>query len=141
MRRRTSFLRAWTGRAVGGLLLYAILEVSLTLTHFEPDAARLALLVAVCVAAAGLLVEGLTDARVTWPLHTRVSVVPPGSDSRLGAYVRLLEDHLTARTPDGGLRDRLVALSGGRLAEELSGPPRRLTRAEIDDYLRRIEEQ
>jgi len=131
----------WWWRAAGGLLLYAVLEVVFTVVDFAPSALRLALLVGVCVAAVGLLRDSMGDAGADWAAPPVPSVVPPGSDLRLGAYVRLIEDHLTSRNPDGGLRDRLVTLSGGTLAEDLGGPPRRLTRAEIDDYLRRIEER
>jgi hypothetical protein len=94
-------------------------------------------------------------------VHAVRPISLPGSDVRLAAYVRLVENHLTARTPDHGLRDRLGALCderlerrrglrrtdpaargllGGDLLRYLEGPPRRLSRDEIDDYLRRIEE-
>ena len=131
----------WWWRALVGLGVYAALEVTLTVFDFAPDALRLALLVAVCTAAVGLLVDGVGDYQAHWEPDPVRSVVPPGQDLRLASYVRLVEDHLTARHPDGALRDRLVALSDGALAGELSGPPRRLTPAQIDDYLRRIEER
>lgn len=131
----------WWWRALAALVLYAVLEVVFTMVDFAPNALRLALLVGVCVAAVGLLRDSMGDAGADWAASPVPPVVPPGSDLRLGAYVRLIEDHLTSRNPDGGLRDRLVTLSGGTLAEDLAGPPRRLTRAEIDDYLRRIEER
>ncbi len=133
--------RRWGWLAVAGLLLYAVLEVVFTAVDFAPNALRLALLVGVCVAAVGLLSLSLSDSGPLWPGQPVRSPVPPGSDPRLAAHVRLLEDHLTARTVDAGLRDRLVALSDGRLADELAGPPRRMTPAQIDDYLRRIEER
>lgn len=131
----------WWWRTLGALLVYAVLEVVFTMVDFAPNALRLALLVGLCVAAVGLLRDSMGDAGADWAAPPVPSVVPPGSDLRLAAYVRLIEDHLTSRNPDGGLRDRLVTLSGGMLAEDLAGPPRRLNRAEIDDYLRRIEER
>ena len=88
----------------------------------------------------GLLRDSLGEPAPLWAAEPVQPVVPEGADARLAAYVRLVEDHLTSRTPDGALRDRLVTLSGQRLAEELGGPPRRLSPAQIDDYLRRIEE-
>ena len=133
--------RRWWRRALGGLLLYAVLEIVFTVVDFAPDALRLALLVGVCVAAAGLVQDSMADAGPAWTVQPVQSLVPPGSDARLAAYVRLIEDHLTSRHPDGGLRDRLVALSDGRLADDLAGPPRRLTTTQIDDHLRRIEDR
>ena len=133
--------RRWWRRALGGLLLYAVLEIVFTVVDFAPDALRLALLVGVCVAAAGLVQDSLADAGPAWTVQPVQSLVPPGSDARLAAYVRLIEAHLTSRDPDGGLRDRLVTLSDGRLADDLAGPPRRLTTTQIDDYLRRIEDR
>lgn len=132
----------WWWRGAGGVLLYAVLEVTLTVTGYAPDPVRLALVVGVGLATTGLVLDSLAAAGpATWTEHPEPSVVPPGADVRLAAYVRLLEDHFTAPTPGPALRDRLVALSDGRLAEELAGPPRRLGRAEIDDYLRRIEQR
>ena len=129
-------------RALAALVFFVVADVVLAVFDFAPDAFRLALLVLVGAAAVSLLVDSVNDAAVApWPDQSSREVVPRGSDLRLGAYVRLVEDHLTARTPDRGLQDRLVELSGGRLAPELDGPPRRLSREQIEDYLRRIEEQ
>ncbi len=139
--RRPGGLRTQLLRALVALLLFAVLDVVFAVVDFAPDAPRLALLVLVGAAGVGLLLDSVDDGGPPWPDRGSRPVLPRGSDARLSSYVRLVEDHLTARTPDGGLRDRLVELSGGRLAEELGGPVRRLSRAEIDDYLRRIEEQ
>jgi len=131
----------WRWRAWLALATYAVLEIALSLLDFEPDALRLALLVALGVAGAGLLRDSIDHESTPWTPPPVPSIVPPGSDARLAAYVRLIESMQTARTPDGTLRDRLVRLSDQQLAEELAGPPRRLSLAEIDDYLRRIEER
>jgi hypothetical protein len=139
----------WWWRAGVGLLSYAVLEATGTLLGFAPDALRLALLVAVGTAAIGLLRDSVDQEVATWTPPAAPSVVPPGSDARLAAYVRLIEDMQTARTPGGALRDHLVHLAGGQpddqldaqLDLQLGGPPRRLSLAEIDDYLRRIEER
>lgn len=146
---------------VQGLVAFGILEVVFTWVEFEPDALRLGLLVALCVAVLALVQESLSDRGPRWSVHAVRPLSPPGSDVRLAAYVRLIENHLTARTPDRVLRDRLAvlcderlerrhglrrhdpaaqALLGGNLLRDLEGPPRRLSRDEIDDYLRRIEE-
>ena len=129
----------WRWRAGLGLLAYAVLEIAFTLLGFAPDAVRLALLVAVVTAALGLLRDSIDQEPAPWTRPPAPSVVPPGSDARLAAYVRLIEDMQTARTPGGALRDHLVRLARGQLDDELAGPPRRLRLGEIDDYLRRIE--
>jgi len=137
---RTLVPRRWRGRVVAAVLLYAVLGGVLSATDYAPDPLRLALLVGLCVAALGLLRDSLGEPAPLWAAEPVQPVVPEGADARLAAYVRLVEDHLTSRTPDGALRDRLVTLSDQRLAEELAGPPRRLSPAQIDDYLRRIED-
>ena len=129
----------WRWRAGSGLLAYAVLETGGTVLGFAPDALLLALVVAVGTAALGLLRDSIEQERAAWVPPPTPSVVPPGSDARLEAYVRLIEDMRTARTPGGALRDHLRRLAGGLLDDELAGPPRRLSLAEIDDYLRRIE--
>ena len=144
-RPRSAAGRTLAFRGLGALLVFAVLDVVLALTDFAPDALRLALLVLVCAAGVSLLFDSAHDgAAAPWPDHESRPVLPAGADPRLGAYVRLIEDHLTARAPDRALQDRLVELSGGTaagLAEELAGPPRRLVRHQIEDYLTRIEEQ
>lgn len=153
--------RAWWPRVAGGALLFGVLLVVLTAADFEPDALRLGLLVALVVAAAGLVRDGLDVGSTAWSAAPEPSVVPAGADARLAAYVRLIEGHLTAASPDAGLRDRLAALAdeglartrglgrgdpaaaellGTDLLDDLVAPPRRLRSSEIDDYLRRIEE-
>jgi hypothetical protein len=146
---RSAAGRTLAFRGLAALLVFAVLDVVLAITHFAPDAFRLALLVLVCAAGVSLLFDSAHDeAAAPWPDHDSRPVLPPGADPRMAAYVRLIEDHLTARAPDRALPDRLVELSGGSLAGELAGdlageprPPRRLTRHQIEDYLRRIEEQ
>ena len=131
----------WRWRAGFALAAYAVLEIGFSLLDFAPDALRLALLVAVSVFGAGLLRDSLDHESSPWIPPAAPSIVPPGSDARLAAYVRLIESMQTSRTPDGTLRDRLVRLSDQQLADELAGPPRRMSLEEIDDYLRRIEER
>ncbi len=152
--------RLWW-RAAGALAVFGVLEVVLTWLDFRPDALRLGLLVTLCVATAWLVWDSLGDSGPGWPAASNRATVPPGSDRRLASYVRLLEGHLTADTPDRALRDRLAALCDERLERrhglrrtdpgaesllradllrDLAGPPRRLRASEIDDYLRRIED-
>jgi hypothetical protein len=95
----------------------------------------------------------------------QLAAVPTASSSeldiRLATYVRMLEDHRTGSTPDSALRDRLARLADARLLERLAlsrsdpegrerlgpevlsvieGPARRLTVAEVDRAVRRLEE-
>jgi hypothetical protein len=153
--------RRWWIRSLAGLVAFGVLEVVFTIVEFEPHALRLGLLVALCVVAGGLLLDTLGDGGATWSVQPTMPLIPPGSDPRLAAYVRLVEGHLTAAAPDITLRDRLrafcderlerrrglrredpeaEALLGADLLRDLTAPPRRLTRSEIDDYLKRIEE-
>lgn len=148
-------------RVAFALGLFVVLQVIFSAVDFEPHAVKLALLVALCAAAAGLVRDMLNDGGPGWRVRTVQPITPPGADHRLAAYVRLVEGHLTAGTVDRGLQTRLAILCDERLlrrhglrrsdpaAEDLLGadllrdlaaPPTRLTRARIDDYLRRIEE-
>jgi len=153
--------RRWWGRVAIAVTLFAVLQVVFTVVDFEPHALRLGLLVALCVAAAGLVRDTLGDSGPGWDVRPVRPMVPPGADHRLSSYVRLVEGHLTSATVDRGLQLRLAALCDERLlrrhglrrtdpaAEQLLGtdllrdlaaPPTRLARARIEDYLRRIEE-
>lgn len=154
-------MRPWGWRLVAGVLLLVVLDVVFTVVDFAPDHLRLALVVGLGTAVAGLLWDTLGDGGPPWAAEQVGSTHTPGSDAHLATYVRLLESHLTAAHADSGLRDRLAALCDERLAqrhgltradpdaadllgramlEDLAGPPRRLRRGEIDEYVRRIEE-
>ena len=154
-------LHRWAPRLVGGLVVFAVLEVVLELTRFDPDPVRLALLVATCTAALGLVTDALSDEVPSWDVYVEQPSVRESGDPRLTTYVNLIESHLTARTPGSALRDRLGVLAGQVLRERygvprddpaaaelmgpelaavLDGPVRRLDRAEIDRCLTRIEE-
>ena len=151
----------WWRRLAGGVVAFGVLEVVLVLADAEPDAVRLALLVATCVAVLGLVLDALSDGGVSWTLEVERPPAWERGDPRLAAYVRLLEAHEAARTPDPALRDRLGDLAARALAQRhglarddpraadllgpelrgvLAGPPRRLQPAEIDRCLTRIEE-
>jgi hypothetical protein len=156
-------MKRWLRRAAGAVATVVVLDIVLGLFEFAPDHLRLALVVALAVAVTGLLLDSLgsTEGSPAWrvdPMSTRGATA---TDPHLASYVRILESHLTARTADTALRDRLAtlcderlnrrhgltrddqaaeALLGSGMLRELSGPPRRLRRDEIDGYLRRIEE-
>ena len=148
-------------RLSGAALLTVGLYVGFAALEFEPHALPLALLILVSVAAIGLVVDGLGLHGETWSVETVRWAAPPGQDPRFSLYLRTLESHLTAQTPEPTLRDRFAELAERRLAQRhgvrrddpraaellgpdltavLDGPPRRLSRAEIDRCVRRIEE-
>jgi hypothetical protein len=158
--------RRWVRRGVTALGVFGVLQVVLTWARFGPQPLRLGLLVLLGVAVSGLVRDGL-DARAgapDWSVPAPPPSVPAGGDTRLAAYVRLVDAHLSARTPDAELRNRLAALCdqrlerrhgldrtdpaaegavlallGERLLADLAGPPRRLRQDEVEDHLRRIE--
>lgn len=150
----------WVRRAAAAAALLLVLDVLLSVFEFAPDHVRLALLVALAVAVAGLLLDSLAEGPV-WYVEPMGTGGVTATDPHLASYVRILESHLTARTADTALRDRLASLCDERLARrhaltrddpaaeallgsallhDLAGPPRRLRREEIDAHLKRIEE-
>jgi hypothetical protein len=151
----------WWARLAGGVVAFAVLEAALVLVDADPDAVRLALLVATCVAVLGLLLDALADGSPSWEVAVERPAGRATGDPRLSRYVNLLEAHLTARSRDAALRDRLGTLAdqvlrqrhavarddpralellGPELVAVLTGPARRLDPAEIDRCLTRIEE-
>jgi hypothetical protein len=151
----------WIRRAAGATALVVALDIGLSVFDFAPDHLRLALLVALVVAVTGLLSDSVGETGAHWRVEPMGGGSVIATDRHLASYVRILESHLTARTPDGALRDRLAtlcderlqrrhglgrddpaaeALLGPELLSELSGPARRLRGEEIDGYLERIEQ-
>lgn len=151
----------WWRRVLAFAITFGLLELALVLADARPDPVRLALLVATCVGVLGLVLDALSDPGPSW----RVEVDQPSSrasaDPRLTRYVNLLDAHLTARSDDAALRDRLGQLAdqvlrqrhglslddpragvllGPELTAVVEGPPRRLAPAEIAACLTRIEE-
>ncbi len=146
-----------------GWLLAAVVGFNLALVvlDYEPRLVRVALLTTVCIAVTWLVSDVLGDLGPGWRVRLDAPLTEPGHDHRLAAYLRVVEGHLTSSTPDAGLRDRLARLVDHRLARRhglrrhdpeaverigpdllavLDGPPRRLSAAEIDRHVRRIEE-
>ena len=153
--------RRWWWRALFGVLLAAVIQTIAVITHTSVDHLRLVLVVAVVVAALGLVVDAAQVESVRWPLATERGDEQGSPDPRTASYLRILESHLTAREPGTALRDRLgeladqalelrhdlsradptvSALLGPELLRVLTEPPRRLDLAEIDRCVRRIEE-
>jgi hypothetical protein len=151
----------WVSRL--GWLVAAVVGFNLALTvlDYEPRLVRVALLTTVCIAVTWVVADVLGDLGPGWRVRLDTPLTEPGHDHRLSAYLRVVEGHLTSSTPDPGLRDRLARLVDRRLARRyglrrhdpeaeerigpellavLDGPPRRLSAAEIDRHVRRIEE-
>ena len=154
-------MRRWVRRALGAAALVVVLDIVLSVFDFAPNHVRLALLVTLGVAVTGLLSDSVGESGPVWRIEPMGRGGATATDPHLASYVRILESHLTARTADTALRDRLATLCDERLSRrhgltrddpaaegllgsgllrELAGPPRRLRREEIDGYLRRIEE-
>jgi hypothetical protein len=152
--------RRWLHRLTLLALVLAVLDVGAVVLDFEPDHLRLVLLVCLAFAAGVLFVDTLSDTHRAWADDPPRSGSASATDLGLAGYVRLIESHLTAATPDAAMRDRLAllcderlarkhsltredpgagALLGADLLEALAGPVRRLRRDEIDHYLERIE--
>ena len=151
----------WWRRLAGGALAFVCLEVVLSAAEAGPDALRLALLVATCVAVLGLVLDTLSDPGPSWALEADQPLSRVAGDPRLARLVGVLEGHLSARADDTALRERLGVLAdqvlrqrhgitvtdpraaellGEELLAVLAGPPRRLGPSEIDRCLTRIKE-
>ena len=153
--------RRWWGRVAVGVVAFAAVEVVAVLIGAETDELRLALLVALVVGAAALLLDAAVTAPAVWNLHAERESGLGRLDPRTAAYLRILENHLSAREADVALRGRLreladqrlrtrhdlsledpraEALLGAELLEVVTGRPRRLDPDEIDRCVTRIEE-
>lgn len=153
--------RRWWWRLGGALATFGVLDVVFVVTKLEPDALRLGLLVALGFSMLGLVLDALADTGPTWAVDAVRAPTLIGRDPRLARHLSLLEGHVTARTPDGALQDRLGQLAdlvlrqrhgmdlrapaarellGVEVFALLTGPPGRLSRADIDRCVSRIEE-
>ena len=145
--------------ALAGLLAASVLVIGeLTDAGFDP--VRVCLLVVLVVAATGFVLDALGEPAPAWRTGVVRAAAPRGLDLQTQRYLSVLESHLSATLPDRALRDRLVLLAERTLrvrhgeapdsarGQELLGPelsallreaPRRLTRAEIERHVQRIE--
>jgi hypothetical protein len=151
----------WGRRLVGGLAAYVGFGALLVLLDADPDPVRLALLVATCTAILGLVADSLNGSEPSWEVDIERPSVRDSGDPRLVRYVGLIDAHESSRTPDHTLRDRLAVLTdqvlrqryglsrhdpdaaeilGAELTDLITGPPRRLSRTQIDRCLTTIEE-
>jgi hypothetical protein len=152
--------RRWIGRAaVAALIVLAVFAVA-RYEHTTPDPLRVVLLVGAGVGVISLILDTAVIPEPDWEVETAHPVLPSGQDLGLNRNLRMLENHLTSRTVEPVLQLRLRRLTDDRLARlglrrgepgvaELLGPtlsdviespPRQLTRATLEECVRRIEE-
>jgi hypothetical protein len=153
--------RFWARWLLGTVAVFGLFWVLLTLLDLEPRPWRLLLLVGLLMSVLALVSLGVVTEGPDWEVVTVTPVTEPGQDARLAMYTRVIGGHLDSRQVDPGLRDRLATLTDARLRQRLgigldeavatgrldrhlvdvvTGPPRRLTRHEIETCVRRIEE-
>ena len=157
----SSVSRFWWGWLAATLVAYGGTWALMAGLDVSVRPGRLLLLVAVVTAVLGLVNIAVVGDGPDWSVDTIASVSQPGQDTRLGMYTRVISGHLDARQLDPALRDRFADLADRRLRQQhgvglrdpgaarllgdevtavLTGPVRRLTRAEIETCVRRIEE-
>lgn len=138
---------AWWPRLVvlAGVLVGG--QVLLTLMDFGPDPWGWGLLVVAAAVVLWLARDAVDADQAEWYDGAATSTGPTTEEQ--SAQGRVLASHLASRDPGPALRDRLVALARSR-DPDLTDPdlrrlgtetPRRLSPAEIDHYLTRIEAQ
>jgi hypothetical protein len=152
--------RRWIGRAVVATLLVLAVVAGARYEHTTPDLPRLVLLVFMGIAVVGLVLDFSSVPEPDWEVVTARPVVPAGQDPGLSRNVRMLENHLTARTVEPVLKRRLTLLADLQLAElglrrgdpgvderlgptlcdVIDSPPRQLSRTTVEECIRRIEE-
>ncbi|WP_340537567.1 hypothetical protein [Nocardioides sp. GXZ039] len=157
----TASRRSWRRRALLIAAAAVVVPVGCALMKFDPDPVPV-VLVTLLVGIGGFVVlDAVRQVPAVWtPLPPAVSGAE-GADARTQNYLRHLENHLSARTPDRGLRDRIRRLADGtlqarhgvRLDSEAGraligeqwcaateGPVERMRPREIDRLIRTIEE-
>jgi hypothetical protein len=128
---------------VGGALLAAIGYAAAVWLDFEPQPAAYVVMAVIVCSMAWLVLDTVDAPAAQW-----VPGLPTTGDrvDEATSDLRILSSHAQTRTPTPAVRDRLVALARVRdpvLAETLQheiDPERRLSPAEIDRILTRIEE-
>ena len=152
--------RFWWGWLAATAVVYGAIWLMLTGLDTQPRPGPLLLLVALVMAVLALVNINVTGDGPSWEVHPSQPVTEPGQDARLGMYTRVISGHLDAKTIDPALRDRLADLAsallrqrhglglyepaatdllGREVADLLTGPPRRLSRGEIEAAVRTIE--
>ncbi len=150
----------WWGRAATAIFVFAGTFIVAAQLHWDPEPVRLALVIGVAVALLELVVGVLDAPRSSWHVDAVVPSGQPGRDARFATYLRIVEGHLSAKTPGPVLQNRLAALAdrrlmlhhgvrrddpraaallGPELVRDLDGRTRRLSLDEVESHLTRIE--
>jgi hypothetical protein len=152
--------RRWVGRAVVATLVVLAVVGGALYEHTTPDLPRVVLLVFTGIALVGLVLDFSSVPEPDWEVVTARPVVPAGQDPGLSRNVRVLENHLTGRSVEPVLQRRLAQLVdlqlaalglrrgdpgvderlGPTLCDVIDSPPRQLSRATVEECIRRIEE-
>ena len=133
----------WRGRLVGGALIAAVGYAAAVWLDFEPQPAAYVVMVVIVCTMAWLVLDTVDAPAAQWVPSLRA---PGDRVDEATSDLRILSSHVQASEPTPAVRDRLVALARVRdpdLAETLQHelePVRRLSPAEIDRILTRIEE-
>jgi hypothetical protein len=143
------------------LIVFGLAWALLASLDTGPRPIQLLLLVLLGMAVLALANLSVVSDGPDWSVDSVSPVSPPGQDTRLGMYTRVISGHLDSRDPDPGLRDRFADLADRRLhqrrgfglrdpratdvlgpatLELLTGPPRRLSRTQIRTCVEKIEE-
>jgi len=151
----------WVRRAIIAVLIYLAALIATMLLQWGPEPVRLALVVALVVGLSALVLNAVSSGVPSWTVDSLVPASQPGRDAHFATYLRVVEGHLTAATPDPVLRDRLATLADRRLIQHhgvrrgdpraaellgpdlsaaLDGPPRQMSLTEIERHLTRIED-
>jgi hypothetical protein len=141
--RRPTVSRAWRGRLLAGVVLGAAGYAAAVLLEFGPRPVPYVVMVAIVLTLVWLVLDTVDAPAAHWR-----PALPTAGDraDEATSDLRILTGHVQASVPSGALRERLVALARARdpdLAEALRDeldPVRRLSPAEIDRILTRIEE-
>jgi hypothetical protein len=153
--------RFWWRWLATTLIVFGVGWALLANLDTAPRPFQLLLLVLLLMAVLALANVSLISDGPDWSVDSVAGVSPPGQDTRLGMYTRVISGHLDSRDLDSSLRDRLAELADRRLrqrhgtalhdpgaprllgadvVELLTGPPQRLTRTQIEQCVQKIEE-
>jgi hypothetical protein len=141
--RRIRLEPQWRRRLLAGAALGGGGFVAATWLEFEPQPLAYVLMVVILLAGVWLVLDTVNAPAAQWRSG------PRGREDRVDeatSDLRILSSHQQATTPSPAVRDRLIGLARSRdpalaatLLDELD-PDRRLTPAQIDRILTRIEE-
>jgi hypothetical protein len=158
---RAAERRRWRNRALLAAAIVLLLVAISKVEHITPLLLPMVLLVGAVVAIGGLVLDAADIESPDWEVAPDFDTFARGGDPGLSSNLRLVENHLRARTEDLVLPGRLARLTHARLERlgldaadpvvretvlgpvlcaVLDGRARTLRLAEIEECVRRIEE-